>query len=86
MDENAGRVEQFTHEYNTWSVPQEVGQRQLHAEYGQFLVDNPDSLSRVREEGHFTASALLVDPEGQKYCLLCILELSAGCKWVGILN
>jgi len=70
LDENAGRVEKFTHEYNTWSVPQEAGQRELHAEYGQLLVDDPDSLSRVREAGHFTASALLVDPRRSEVLLV----------------
>ena len=56
------RVEQFAGELNGWSVSPSGGQRALHDEYHQLLEREPSSLSREREQGHFTASALMIDP------------------------
>jgi 8-oxo-dGTP pyrophosphatase MutT (NUDIX family) len=57
------RVEQFAGELHGWTVPASVGQRALHDQYRGLLNSEPSSLSREREQGHFTASALMVDPQ-----------------------
>ena len=56
------RVEQFAGELDGWTVSPSGGQRALHDQYRKFLKGEPSSLSREREQGHFTASALMVDP------------------------
>ena len=56
------RVEQFAGEIDTWTVCASGGQRALHNQYRDLLKHQPSSLSREREHGHFTASALMVDP------------------------
>ncbi len=56
------RVEQFAGELDGWTVPASGGQRDLHDQYRELLNSEPSSLSRDREQGHFTASALMVDP------------------------
>ncbi|MDE0974990.1 MAG: NUDIX domain-containing protein [Candidatus Nanopelagicales bacterium] len=56
------RVEQFAGEIDGWTVSASGGQRALHDQYRMLLKSDPSSLSREREHGHFTASALIVDP------------------------
>ena len=57
------RVEQFAGELDGWTVPASGRQRDLHDQYRELLNSEPSSLSRDREQGHFTASALMVDPQ-----------------------
>ena len=56
------RVERFAGELDGWTVPASGGQRALHDQYRELLNSEPSSLSRDREQGHFTAGALMVDP------------------------
>jgi len=57
------RVEQFAGELDGWTISPSGGQRALHDQYRELLNTEPISLSREREQGHFTASALMVDPQ-----------------------
>ena len=56
------RSELFAEELNGWTIHANEGQRALHHQYRVLLNSEPVSLSRERERGHFTASALMVDP------------------------
>jgi 8-oxo-dGTP pyrophosphatase MutT (NUDIX family) len=59
------RVEQFAQELNQWNFSggvNQVDQRELHREYRDLITAEHNALARERLPGHFTASALLVDP------------------------
>lgn len=62
------RVELFTQELNEWDFsnginpPDQLHLQNLHSEYRNLVSVEHHSLSRERAQGHFTASALLVDP------------------------
>jgi 8-oxo-dGTP pyrophosphatase MutT (NUDIX family) len=56
------RVEQFAQELNQWNFSTSSDQLQLHREYRDLIAEDHQSLARERMQGHFTASALLVDP------------------------
>lgn len=65
------QFEQFMEELNQWNFSggvhqvdqvDQVDQLQLHREYRDLIAANHNALAREREQGHFTASALLVDP------------------------
>lgn len=56
------RVEQFTQELNDWNFSTSPDQLEMHKEYRDLIAEDHRSLARDRTQGHFTASALLVDP------------------------
>lgn len=59
------RVEQFAQELNQWDFSggvHQVDQLKLHREYSDLITADHNSLARERVQGHFTSSALLVDP------------------------
>ena len=59
------RVEQFAQELNQWDLSggvHQVDQLTLHREYSDLIAADHSALARERMQGHFTASALLVDP------------------------
>ena len=56
------RVEQFTQELNHWNFSANADQLELYREYRDLIASDDQSLDRSRLQGHFTASALLVDP------------------------
>ncbi len=59
------RVEQFAQELNQWDFSgrvHQVDQLKLHREYRDLMTADHNALARDRMAGHFTASALLVDP------------------------
>jgi hypothetical protein len=56
------RVELFTQELNHWNFSTDADQQALYREYRDLIVTGHLSLDRARLQGHFTASALLVDP------------------------
>lgn len=62
------RVEQYAQELNQWDFSggvhqvDQVDQFTLHREYSDLIAADHNALSRERVQGHFTASALLVDP------------------------
>lgn len=60
---DSNRVGRFTAELNKWDLFGSADQEALHGEYRELITLNTDSLSRVRTQGHFTASALIVDPQ-----------------------
>ena len=68
--QDPGRVGRFVDELNRWMTPPEEGQRVLHDQYRELIASGGNSLSRERTRGHFTASALLVDPERAQVLLL----------------
>ena len=61
------RLDNFRAELNSWSIPDQVA---LLQEYRQLIGTENDALDRSRVAGHFTASALLVDPKAHKVMLL----------------
>lgn len=61
------RLDNFRADLNSWSIPDQV---ELLQEYRQLIHTEPDALDRSRVAGHFTASALLVDPKAHKVMLL----------------
>lgn len=69
-------VEQFTHELNQWNFTggkhrnDRVDQRVLHREYRDLITAEQNALTRNRMNGHFTASALLVDPMREQLMLV----------------
>jgi ADP-ribose pyrophosphatase YjhB (NUDIX family) len=60
-------IENFRLDLLRWSELSELG---LVSEYQQLITDEPESLARARVAGHFTASALLVDPRAGEVQLL----------------
>jgi 8-oxo-dGTP pyrophosphatase MutT (NUDIX family) len=64
------RVEQFRQELDGWNFSTSADQRELHREYRDLIVEDPQSLARGRTQGHFTASALLVDPKRAQVMLV----------------
>lgn len=64
------RVGRFAEELNGWTIPPEEGQRVLHDQYRELIASGGISLSRERTHGHFTASALLVDPDRAQVLLV----------------
>jgi 8-oxo-dGTP pyrophosphatase MutT (NUDIX family) len=56
------RVEQFAQELSHWNFSTNADQRELYREYRDLIAADDQSLDRARLQGHFTASALLVDP------------------------
>jgi len=64
------RVGRFVEELNSWTTPPGEGQRVLHDQYRELIASGGISLSRERTHGHFTASALLVDPERAQVLLV----------------
>ena len=61
------RISAFRGELHSWSLPR---QQPLFDEYRQLIDQEPQSLERGRREGHFTASALLCDPNARQIMLL----------------
>ena len=61
------RIDQFRAECESWSLPD---QDDLLAEYRDLIQVGEHSLERARAQGHFTASALLVDPTARLVMLL----------------
>lgn len=61
------RISAFRGEVHSWSLP---GQQPLLDEYRQLIEQESQSLERGRREGHFTASALLCDPDARQVMLL----------------
>ncbi len=62
------RVEQFTQELDQWNFSggvhqvDQLDQLKLHREYSDLITADHNALARERFQGHFTSSALLVDP------------------------
>ena len=56
------RVELFTQGLNHWNFSTDADQMALYREYSDLIATDHRSLDRARLQGHFTASALLVDP------------------------
>ncbi len=69
MRDSAG-AEQFVEELNSWTISPSERQRELHDQYRVLLNTEPSSLSRKREQGHFTASALILDPQRAQVLLV----------------
>lgn len=61
------RLENFRTELASWSLPDQV---ELLQEYRQLIGTETDALDRSRVAGHFTSSALLVDPQATSVMLL----------------
>lgn len=61
------KVENFRQDLLRWSGQSEL---ELLPEYQQLISGNPDSVTRDRVAGHFTASALMVDPRAGEVLLL----------------
>jgi 8-oxo-dGTP pyrophosphatase MutT (NUDIX family) len=64
------RIEYFAQELNSWDFSSDADQHELHNQYRDLIASDSSSLARVRIEGHFTASALLVDPERAQVLLV----------------
>lgn len=64
------RVEQFTEELNHSDFARSVDQLDLYRQYSELIAADENSLSRERTQGHFTASALLVDPQRARVMLV----------------
>jgi 8-oxo-dGTP pyrophosphatase MutT (NUDIX family) len=64
------RVEQFTQELNQWNFSTDADQLELYREYRDLIAADQSSLDRARAQGHFTASALLVDPTRAQFMLV----------------
>jgi len=64
------RVEQFAQELDSWDFFADEVQRGLHGQYQELLATDPTSLSRERTRGHFTASALILDPKRAQVMLV----------------
>ncbi len=60
-------TENFHEDLRRWSGQWHLG---LLAEYQRLITDEPNSLTRDRVAGHFTASALMVDPRAGEVLLL----------------
>jgi 8-oxo-dGTP pyrophosphatase MutT (NUDIX family) len=62
------RVEQFAQELNQWDFSDgvhqvdQLDQLKLHREYSDLITADHNALARERVQGHFTSSALMVDP------------------------
>ncbi len=67
---DSARVEQFTEELKSWNISASAQQRELHDQYRELLNEDRCSLSRERGQGHFTASALIVDPQRARVLLV----------------
>lgn len=64
------RVEQFTQELNQWNFSTDADQLELYREYRDLIAADQSALDRARAQGHFTASALLVDPIRAQFMLV----------------
>jgi 8-oxo-dGTP pyrophosphatase MutT (NUDIX family) len=56
------QVERFAQELNHWNFSNDADQLELFGEYRDLIAADEQSLDRARLQGHFTASALLIDP------------------------
>lgn len=64
------RVERFAEELNRWNFSNDAGQLKLFGQYRDLMAADEQSLDRARLQGHFTASALLVDPKHAQVMLV----------------
>ncbi|MEC4018330.1 NUDIX hydrolase [Streptomyces sp. H27-D2] len=51
-----------------WPAP-DAGQEQLRLSYAEHLAARPDGMWKACREGHITASALVIDPVGERVLL-----------------
>ncbi len=62
-------------------IPADVGQAGTRVQMLSFLMDHPEALQRTCEEGHLTASALVIRAEGE--CGLLTLHRKLG-RWLQV--